>query len=489
MAIETVAEPDELDEEFDDGESSDIVETDDARSQLTRRVKRPPASRRLIQRRGNTVKLKADFALPIGRLARLAEEEEHEEDGSFLDPSDLDFDQPVVMPFQPDNGSDGQSTDEYLRQLQEANRIKAFIWRVPKVFAERNPLITKKPANAPGWAFQGEIPFSPESLDSDLLTLFADGFYFVEVREKGRYKAGFLKTIGNPAPPAHESAAPAPQIVVQESQPPALDPVKDAKAQILVMNGVVAAATRLLETQAMAQGTPQKQPSLKERIEEMRAMQQLFAPQQQQPAQQRDPLERLSEALESEAVKKIISAVKRDDALTAEPQTSFWDFAAQAAEVLAPGLNPLLVGLGRWLMGAAAQQQVSRPPAPTRPTQQHPQAALAGTTPPADTNEAPEEDNAVDIRFLVEDLARQAPVEETAAKINEIARTRPFVKPFLKKYLNSPNEEIWQDLLDLCESDEETAQMKQALEACTWKDEWLNNLKLAVTGGDNAKKS
>ena len=473
MPIESVA-PEDLEE----------TEENDKAKQKPR-----PVVRRRLLRRTNTVKLKADFALPIDRLARLAEQEElDEEDDSLFDPTDLDPAQPLVLPFQQTNGGNGQSTDEYLRQLQETNRIKAHIWRVPKIFAERNPLITRKPASAPGWAYQGEIPFSPDALDEDLLTLFADGFYFIEVRERGRFKAGFLKTIGNPSQPSESAAAPAIQpVIVQESQP--ADPIKDAKAQVYVMNSVVEAATQLLQAQAAAKPDAPKPPTLKERIEELRALQQLMQPNQpQQNPQQRDPLERFAEALESEAVKKILNVVKNDKApLPTEPQTTFWDFAAQAAEFLAPGLNPLLAGLGRWLMmSVAPQQQGSRPD----PQPQRSQNALAGANAPqatpATTN-APEEDFAVDIRFLVEDLAAQTPVAVTAQKINEIVRTKPFIRPFLTKYLSASNEEIWQDLLSLCESEEEAAQMRQALDDCAWKDDWLNNLKQALTGGSNVK--
>lgn len=469
-------------------------------------AKRPtvqPASRRLLQRRrGNNVQLKADFSLPIDRLARLAEEEP-DDDEDFAE-TELDLLEPVALPFQQNNSGDSVSTDEYLRQLQETNRVKAHIWRVPKLFAERNPLITRKPASAPGWAFQGEIPFSPDTLDNDLLTLFADGYYFVEVRERGRFKASFLKTIGNPSNPQTDPPiVPAPQVIVQEPAP-ASDPIKDAKAQILVMNSVVTAATRLLEAQATAQNAPPpKQPTLKERIEELKALQQLVnPPQAQQP--QRDPMERFAEALESEALKKILSAVKSDNPVVTEPPTSFWDFAAQAAEYLAPGLNPLLAGLGAVLMnqlqGAQPQQPALNPTRAQQPRQQ----ALAGAqtnqrAEPANTAspdieaeainaESQTEEEGVDIRFLLVDLFNQAPVTETAVKINDLTANKPFIRPFLKQYLAMPNEEIFAGVLDLCESEAEAQQVRQALAACAWKDEWLNNLKGVLTGGDNAEE-
>jgi len=361
---------------------------------------------------------------------------------------------------------------------------------VPPAFAARNPLIARKPASAPGWAYQGEIPFDPETLDSDLLTLFNDGHYFVEVRERGEFRSGMLKTVGDPASLETMMPPAASPVIVQEHATPPPDPLKDAKAQTHIMESVISAATRLIEAQAIAQPVqPVKPPSLKERLEELKLMQQMFAPQQPQ-QQQHDPLEKLASALEGETLKRILSTIKSENPIApAEPPTSFWDFAAQAAEYLAPGLNPLLAGLGQWLLNsipsvqAPQQQKQQQRPTPPRPLPSPQPQPPAATSDAADeqlpeTGEEPAtEEEGVSIQFLIQDLIANTPTDQTAAKVKELMRTRPFVRPFLKQYLAKDNAAIWEELIGLCETEQEAATLREGLASCTWKEDWLNSLK------------
>lgn len=486
MQTEIPIEDEELDDTEDIEQDDEIEEIDEPEEEpRPRRRSARSRSRRRPQR--HTVNLKADFSMPIERLARLAEEDYADEDETPDPyPSGSAATDLAALPFEHADGMDGISTDEYLRQVKERNRVKALIYRVPKLFADRNPLISKKPASTPGWAFQGEVPFDPQTLDSDLLTLFSDGHYFIEIRDRGRFKAGFLRTIGNPqnADPLPPAAAP---IVVHEPAPSA-NPLADTKAQVMMMNSVVAAATRLLEAKASAEPPAPRPPSLKERIDEMVALQRLLQPPQAAAAvPAHDPLERLANALESEAVKKVLNHVKSENPIaTAEPPTGFWDFATQAAEVLAPGLNPLLGALGSWISGQIASQAppqapTNRPTAPPRPAGAIPPARAAAPQPPPPQ---PEE-NAVNLEFLIEDLFAQTAVEETAAKIRTLA-SKPFVGRFVKQYLAAPNEQIWGDLLDLCETEGERTQLQQSLAAATWKEDWINALKAQLNGGPHA---
>lgn len=91
----------------------------------------------------------------------------------------------------------------------------------------------------------------------------------------------------------------------------------------------------------------------------------------------------------------------------------------------------------------------------------------------------------MNLEFLLEDLLKRAPVEETAEKVRALA-SKPFVGRFVKQYLAAPNEQIWQDLFGLCETEEERAQLRQSLDAADWKEEWLNSLKAQLNGGPHA---
>ncbi len=436
------------------------------------------------------VKVKADFTMPVERFARLAEEEvdDDEEEIEEIEEADsrnyrhlLYGNGLASVPVQPRVVTEdhSESVREHLRQVSEANAFKARIWRVPDTFAKRNPLIQRKPANAIGWSYQGEFAYDPDTLDDDLLSVFTDGHYFVEVREHGKFVQGMLRTVGDPSS-AETVVTPAAQPTVIHESAPAPDPLKDAKANVYVMNSVVEAATKLLEAQAHQQPpAPSKPPSLKERLEELRLMQQMFAP--PQPAlSQTDPLEKLASALESESMKRILSTIKSDNPVApVEPQSSFWDFAAGAMETLAPGLNPLLAGLGRYLAGLA-QASPAQSPAPTnpaRPTQIPAPVEAPVVESEASSTTETEEDNGVNIQFLIQDLINQVPAEQTAQKVRQMSAGKPFIKPFLKQYLAKENAALWEELISLCESDGEAATLREGLAECTWKDDWLDALK------------
>ena len=440
----------------------------------------------------NQVKVSANFSLPIEQFAQLANDQSEDYDDEEIEETE-EIDSPVdrnllfgtglaSVPFRSPVADEGRAeyVRDHLRQVSEANAFKAKIWRVPEGFAIRNPLIQRKPASAPGWAYQGDIPYDPDSLDSDLLTLFSDGFYFVEIRERGLFRSGMLKTIGNPAAKSSDAVAPIvpPQPVYIHEPAPVVDPVKEATAQAKILDTVLTATTRLLEAQTAQQPAQQKQPSLKERLEEMKLMQQMFAP----PAptqQQRDPLEKLAEALESETLKKILGTIKSDNPVEPQPEgSSFWDFASGAVEQLAPGLNPLLAGLGRWLMTTAFSGDGGQQP---KPVNQSAAIPVGTSLPTQQTNatppEATPEDDGVDIRFLIQDLANQVPPEDTAQKVKDLMANKPFIRPFLKKYLAADNQTILNEVVGLAENETEAASLRQALEACEWRDEWLNSLK------------
>jgi len=464
-------------------------------------VEKPRRQRRAARRRvrdvqsepkPNQVKVNASFSLPVGQFAQLAndqheedddeETEEIEEIDSLADRNMLFGTGLAPVPFRSPMADEGRTeyVRDHLRQVSEANAFKAKIWRVPEGFAIRNPLIQRKPASAPGWAYQGDIPYDPDSLDSDLLTLFSDGFYFVEIRERGAFRSGMLKTIGNPAAKSSDAVAPIvpPQPVYIHEPAPMVDPVKEATAQAKILDTVLTATTRLLEAQTAQQPAQQKQPSLKDRVEELQMLQNLFAP-KQAVQQQRDPLEKLAEALESETLKKILGTIKSDNPVEPQPEgSSFWDFASGAVEQLAPGLNPLLAGLGRWLMTTAFSGDGGQQPKPVNqpvvipvdaslPTQQH------ETAPP----KAIPEDDSVDIRFLIQDLADQVPPEVTAKKVKDLMANKPFIRPFLKKYLAADNQTILNEVVGLADDETEAASLRQALEACDWREDWLNSLK------------
>jgi hypothetical protein len=189
-------------------------------------------------------------------------------------------------------------------------------------------------------------------------------------------------------------------------------------------------------------------------------------------------MERLAETLESEAIKKIIGAIKSENPVESPQESSgFWDFAMGAVEQLAPGLNPLLAGLGRMLMNSGL------PTAPTAPIEQASRPvvtpAAISTDLPVDTttNAATVEDDGVDIRFLLQDLANNVAPETTAQKIRDLMANKPLIKPFLKKYLSADNQTIWNDVIGLAENEAEAANLRQALEACDWREGWLNSLK------------
>ena len=457
--------------------------------------RRKPARRKAVKApvaETNDVRVKAEFSLPVEQFGRLTSGQEEfdaefdDEETEETEEADPNYDRNLLfrnglepVPFRSamDDDSRSESVRHHLRQISEANAFKAKIWRVPESFAARNPLIQRKPTSTPGWAFQGEIAYDPDALDSDLLTLFSDGYYFVEIRERGLFRSGMLKTIGNPHARQSEAQSVPPQVVIHEPAP-TVDPLRDATAQAKVMNSVVEAATKLLA----AHPAQPKQPSLKDRLEELQMLRQMFAP--PQPAQpQRDPMERLAETLESEAMKRIIGAIKSENPVESPQESSgFWDFAMNTVEQLAPGLNPLLAGLGRMLMNSGL-------PAATAPIEQPPRAVAAPaaistdlpveeiTTPTTDTTT---EEDGVDIRFLLEDLANNVAPEITAQKIRDLMANKPLIKPFLKKYLSSPNQTIWDDVIGLADSETEAANLRQALEACAWREEWLNSLKQSL---------
>lgn len=433
------------------------------------------------------VKVKADFTVPVAQFARFAEEEiEYEEEIEEDEEADsrdhrylLYGDGLAPVPFQPRvaAGDHSDSVREHLRQVNEAAAFKARIWSVPSAFAQRNPMIQRKPKVSPGWAMRGEIQYDPETLESDLLGLFADGYYFVEVRERGTFCSGQLVTVGDPS--SAEPALAAPQTIIHESQPQ-VDPVKEANAQAKILDTISNAFARMLEAQSAQQPAQQKPQSLKDRLEELQMLKQMFQPPATaNPQPQRDPLEKLAEALESEALRKILGAVKSENPVQpAEDQSGFWDFAMNAVEQLAPGLNPLLAGLGRMLMSSGEPtapqppaQQTTRTARPVSP-QQLPVVAEKPTTITSDA-----EDEGVDIRFLIQDLAAQADPAGTAEKIKALMASKPFARPFLKQYLSAKNEDIWEGLIGLAENETEAADLRKALDACDWREDWLNSLK------------
>lgn len=458
--------------------------------ELKPRRKRAPRRRRVEEPSApsDRVKVKADFTVPVAQFARFAEEEiEYEEEAEEDEEADsrhsghmLYGDGLAPMPFQSrvvvEDHSD--SVREHLRQVNEAAAFKARIWSVPSAFAQRNPMIQRKPKVAPGWAMRGEIQYDPETLESDLLGLFADGYYFVEVRERGTFCSGQLVTVGDPS--SAEPTLAAPQTIIHESQPP-VDPVKEANAQAKILDTISNAFARMLEAQSAQQPAQQKPQSLKDRLEELQMLKQMFAPPTAtaNPQPQRDPLEKLAEALESEALRKILGAVKSENPVQpAEDQSGFWDFAMNAVEQLAPGLNPLLAGLGRMLM-SSGEPTAPQPPAQhatraVRPvsSQQLPVVAEKPTTITSDA-----EDEGVDIRFLIQDLANQADPAGTAQKIKALMASKPFARPFLKQYLSAKNKDIWEGLIGLAENETEAADLRKALDACDWREDWLNSLK------------
>lgn len=473
--------------------SEQVLTVEPAKPKRRKPVRRKAVKAPVVET--NDVRVKAEFSLPVEQFGRLTSGQEEfdaefygDEENEEAEEVDPNYDRNLLfrnglepVPFRSamDDDSRSESVRHHLRQISEANAFKAKIWRVPESFAARNPLIQRKPTSTPGWAFQGEIAYDPEALDSDLLTLFSDGYYFVEIRERGLFRSGMLKTIGNPNARQSETQSVPPQVVVHEPAP-TVDPLRDATAQAKVMNSVVEAATRLLSAQAALQPAQPKQPSLKDRLEELQMLRQMFAP--PQPTQpQRDPMERLAETLESEAMKKIIGAIKSENPVESSQESSgFWDFAMGAVEQLAPGLNPLLAGLGRMLMssGLPATAPIEQAPrAVATPAAISTDLPMETTTPPADMTT---EEDGVDIRFLLEDLANNVAPETTAQKIKDLMANKPLIKPFLKKYLSAPNQTIWNDVIGLADSETEAANLRQALEACEWREEWLNSLKQSL---------
>ncbi len=451
-----------------------------------RRKRRAPRRRvREEKPEPNQVKVNASFSVPVEQFAQLANDQYEEEDDEEIEETEeidsladrnLLFGAGLAsVPFRSPMDGTGHAAHvrDHLRQVSEANAFKAKIWQVPESFAIRNPLIQRKPASVPGWSMRGEIQYDPETLETDLLALFADGYYFVEVRESGQFRSGQLITVGDPSAKAVIPAMVQPTIV-HEPAPP-VDPVKEATAQAKILDTVLTATTRLLEAQTAQQPAQPKQPSLKERLEELKLMQQMFAP----PApsqQQRDPLEKLAEALESETLKKILGSIKSDNPVEApaEQGTGFWDFAMNAIETLAPGLNPLLAGLGRMLMTNGA---TSNAPNPAPKPVNKPAVIPGNSLPPAEPPETVEEEEGVDIRFLIQDLADNVPPEQTAQKVKDLLANKPFARPFLRQYLAMDNQAIWDALAGLAENETEAAALRKALEACEWREDWLNSLK------------
>ncbi len=450
-----------------------------------KRTYRPRRARMEKPEAGNQVKVNASFSVPVEQLAHFASDQSEDYDDEEIEETE-EIDSPAdrnllfgaglaSVPFRSPVDATGHAAHvrDHLRQVSEANAFKAKIWQVPESFAIRNPLIQRKPASVPGWSMRGEIQYDPETLETDLLALFADGYYFVEVRESGQFRSGQLVTVGDPssAKPAMTAVQPT---IVHEAPPP-VDPVKEATAQAKILDTVLTATTRLLEAQTSQQPAQPKQPSLKERLEELKMMQQMFAP-PVQPQQQHDPLEKLVEALESETLKKILGTIKSDNPVEApaEQGGGFWDFANNAIEMLAPGLNPLLAGLGRMLMSSGVASNAPNP-AP-KPVHQ-PAAIQVSAVPPVEPSETVEEEEGVDIRFLIQDLADNVPPEQTAQKVKDLMANKPFARAFLKQYLAMDNQAIWDALASLAENKTEAAALRQALEACEWRDNWLNSLK------------
>ncbi|HMV47035.1 MAG TPA: hypothetical protein PLD20_05845 [Blastocatellia bacterium] len=436
------------------------------------------------------VKVKADFTMPVERFARLAEEEfdddeEETEEVEEIDSRDyrhLLYGNGVApMSIQPGVVAEthSESVREHLRQVSEEATFTARIWRVPSGFAIRHPLIRRKPKSAPGWAYQSDLPYDPETIEGDVLQAYGDGHYFIEVRENGRFQTGMLITVGDPASvEVQMTPTTTPQGTVYEATPaPPPDPVKEAQAQAKIIDTMTNAYTRLLEVQSHQQPVqPPEPPSLKERLEELRLMQQMFAP-QQPAASHADPMEKLAAALESESIKRILSTIKSDNPVApVEPQTSIWDFLSGAMETLAPGLNPLLAGAGRYLAGLA-QASPAQSPAPTNPSRPT-QIPAPVESPAVGSEEITEEDNGViSIQFLLQDLINQVPAEQTAQKVRQIANSYPLIKPLLKQYLAKDNAVLWEEFIARAQSDGEAATLREGLAECTWKDDWLNALK------------
>lgn len=434
----------------------------------------------------NQVKVSANFLLPIEQFAQLANDQSEDYDDEEIEEAE-EIDSPAdrnmlfgaglaSVPFRSPVDGTGHSAHvrDHLRQVSEANAFKAKIWQVPENFALRFPMIQRKPASAPGWAMRGEIQYDPDTLETDLLALFADGYYFVEIRESGQFRSGQLVTVGDPSSAKPVMTAVQPTIV--HEAPPPIDPVKEATAQAKILDSVLTATTRLLEAQTAQQPVQPKQASLKDRLEELKMMQQMFAPPAQQQQQQRDPLEKLAEALESETLKKILGSIKSENPVetSAEQGGGFWDFANNAVEMLAPGLNPLLAGLGRMLMSSGV---VSNAPNSTAKPVHKPAAIQVSAVAPVEPSENIEEEEGVDIRFLIQDLADNVPAEQTAQKVKDLMAKKPFARAFLKQYLAMDNQAIWDALAGLAENETEAATLRQALEACEWREEWLNSLK------------
>lgn len=461
--------------------TTEQIETQPAAVKKTRRK---PRQRVRVEKPEptNQVKVNASFSVPVEQLAHFAndqyedEDDEEIEETEEIDPNanrNLLFGAGLApVPFRSPmvDSAHSDHVRDHLRQVSEANAFKAKIWQVPESFAVRNPLIQRKPTSAPGWAMRGEIQYDPETLETDLLALFADGYYFVEIRESGQFRSGQLVTVGDPSS-SKMAMPPTVQPTVIHEAAPVADPVKEATAQAKILDVVLSATTRLLEAQATQQPAPPKQPSLKDRMEELQMLQSMFAPKQPQ-QQQRDPMEKLAEALESEAFKKVLSTIKSDNPAQTQPEGGgFWDFAMGAVEMLAPGLNPLLAGLGKMLMTSGATESPN--PAPKHAQQ----AANPISSVPSVEPQAVEEDEGVDIRFLIQDLADNTPPEQTAQKIKDLMAKKPFAGPFLKQYLAMENQAIWDALAGLAENETEAAGLRQALEACNWREDWLNSLK------------
>ncbi|HEX9005412.1 MAG TPA: hypothetical protein VGB07_36230 [Blastocatellia bacterium] len=440
----------------------------------------------------NQVKVNASFSMPVEQLAQLAqspEEEEDEDNEEEIEEAEEAYPRDnrhllygpglASVPFQPRLAADdhSESVREHLRQVSEANAFKAKIWRVPEGFARRNPLIQRKPSNPIGWSYQGEFSYDPETLDDDLLSMFSDGHYFVEIREHGRFVQGLLKTVGDPSS-SETVMPPTVQAAVHEHAPP--DPLKEAKANAFAMNAVVDAATRLAEVAAHQQPAQHPKPqTLKERLEELKLMQQMFAPPQPQAQQQHDPLEKLASALEGETLKRILSSIKSENPVApVEPSTTIWDWAMEIVPHVAPGLNALMAGAGVWLRSLGQQPvAINQQPAQTAPQKpsQLPQPAPPQPEPPIE--EPATEGEGVDIQFLMQDLINNVPPAETAEKVKALARSKPFLRPFLKQYLAKENRILWEELAQLCETEAEANELREGLDACTWKDDWLNALK------------
>jgi len=482
---------------------------------LTEAPEPKPKRKRAPRRRARTeepvaaqsngqVKVNASFSVPVEHLANFAQPPEEEEDDEEeiqeveeVDPRNRRYllygDGLASVPFQPRVAPEdhSESVREHLRQVSEASAFKARIWGFPAGFAQRNPIIQRKPKVAPGWAMRGEIEYDPETLETDLLALFSDGYYFVEIRERGQYRSGQMVTVGDPSSPEVAMTPTAPPTIIHEPLAQS-DPVKEATAQAKIVDTVIGAATRLLEAQTGQQPTQ----SLKDRLEEFEMMKRIFAP-PPQPAPpvtvQSDPIEKLANTLESEAFKRVMSVIKSDNPAAApvEQQTTFWDFAVQATEFLAPGLNALLPALGQMIAnyGGDPTPPTEQPkqvnPRPQPPKQQPPQTArptlpTAPVEAPAqpETEAGPEmEEEGLNIQFLVADLLANEAPQVTAGKVKAALKNKPLIRPFFNEYLNKSNDELFSLLIGLCENEQEAATMREGLQACTWKDTWLNSLK------------